>query len=70
MTTIVHPSLIKTSNIMMDSIISNKSDIGKKNLNNTITHIPTHMNYSQANKDKKQEQGRNWKNKSIENTPE
>lgn len=50
--------------------MSNTSDAAKKNLNNTIQPISTTLNYTAAKNDKAKDQGRNWKNKSIENTPD
>ena len=63
---------------MMDSVVSNKTDKKhtSQNLNNTIQPISNHMTYgsvSAAGKqqhERSEQNTRNWKNKSIENTPD
>jgi hypothetical protein len=69
--TIVHPSIIKTNNLMMESIGSTK-DQKKMNLNNTtIQPISSHLAYgSNVKNDKSPMNTRNWRNKSIDTTPD
>jgi hypothetical protein len=72
--TIVHPSIIKTNNLMMESIGSTK-DPKKMNLNNTtIQPISTHLAYASNQNSTKNDKSpintRNWRNKSIDNTPD
>lgn len=72
---VMHPSMIKTNNLMMDSIISNKSDVIKKpsnSFNNTIAQPLQHLNYGSVQKVEKQSPNEinRWRNKSIEQTPD
>jgi hypothetical protein len=67
----VHPSIVKTNNLMMESAKDQK----KMNLNNTtIQPISTHLAYGSNQNSTKNEKSpintRNWRNKSIDNTPE
>lgn len=72
--TIVHPSIIKTNNLMMESTKDQK----KQNLNNTtIQPISTHLAYgnngsnqNSTKNDKSPINTRNWRNKSIDTTPD
>lgn len=95
--TIVHPSIIKTNNLMMDSILSNmNSTKGSTSENQYLSgqkklgmngNLTNHMAYNSAGpRDSIDNRGktsiniektpqsaintRNWRNKSIDNTPD